>query len=107
MNEYMDILKQIIRRLDTQERTVDLIYKDRNILEDILVRLTALEAALHKQRDTITETAKEARANIGEVKSAVENKVNEMNDTIDGKTIIVKSPRESVFQKIVKKLKGR
>lgn len=100
-----DELKRLSRRIDGQGKDISLLMADRNILEDILTRMTALENAMHLQRATATENTKATKAAISEVSAVVEAKVDQVSEQMDNKTIIVKSPRESVIQKIFKRIK--
>ncbi len=101
-----DELKRLSRRIEEIGKTADLLFNDREILEDILHRLGAVESALNLNRSTATENARNTKADINEVKEIVEAKVDEVNQTIDEKTLIVKSPQQSVVQKIINKLGG-
>lgn len=99
-------LGKFSRRMESMQKTVDLIMKDRDILEDILHRLGVVESTLNLNNSTAKENAKNAKADIAEVKDIVAAKVDEVNQTIDDKTVIVKSPKESVLQKIINKIGG-
>ena len=101
-----DELKRLSRRIDSQEKTIDLIYKDRDLLEDIQVSIRAVEQALHLQRANATENVKTIKADISDVQEAVEAKIDQVNVATDEKTVIVKSAQENVIQKVVNKLKG-
>ena len=102
-----DELKRLSRRIEEIGKTTDLLFNDRELLEDILARLSAVESAIHLSRSTQTENAKNTKADINEVKDIVEAKVDEVNETIDSQTVIVKSPKESVLQKIINKVGGK
>ena len=101
-----DELKRLSRRIEEIGKTADLLYQDRELLEDILSRLSAVESAINLQRSTQTENAKNTKADINEVKEAVEAKVDEATEMIDDKTVIVKSPTKSIIQKIINKVGG-
>jgi hypothetical protein len=102
-----DELKRVSRRLDQQQKTLDLLFHDRDIFEDMQIRLTAIENAMHLQRATATENAKNTKADIKEVVSMVEAKVDEVNESIDKQTVVVKSPKESVIERIINKVTGK
>lgn len=101
-----DELKRLSRRIEEIGKTLDLLYQDREILEDVLSRMTAVETAIHLQRSNATENAKDIKENIDDVKNVVEAKVGEVSESMDDKTLIVKSPKESVIQKIINKIGG-
>lgn len=104
--EILNEIKKLSRRIEEQKKTLDLLFKDREILEDVLSRLTAVEAAINTSRATATETAKDLRADTKEIKAAVESKVEEVKEVMDDKTIMVKSPQQTIIQKIIKKIGG-
>jgi cell fate (sporulation/competence/biofilm development) regulator YmcA (YheA/YmcA/DUF963 family) len=100
-----DNLKKIVRRLDSLQKTTDLLYADRSILEDILSRLTTVETALHLNKDHQKEVQKNQSADIAQVQHIVEDKIDEMKDKIDNQTIVVKSPT-NILDRVKKKLGG-
>jgi len=102
-----DELKRLSRRIEEIGKTTNLLFQDRELLEDILSRLLAVESAINLQRATQTENAKNTKADINEVKDIVDAKIDEVNETIDNKTVIVKSPKESILQKIINKVGGK
>jgi len=88
--EYIEIvneLKKVIRRIEDQRRTIDSIHADRDLLEDILNRMTAIESALNLQRSHATETAKNIKADISDVKVVVQDKIEEVSEQIVQKPI--------------------
>lgn len=103
----IDEMKRLSRRIEEIGKILDLLFKDREILEDILTRLSSVENALHLQRSSQTEMAKNIKADIGDVQEAVEAKIDEATVNMDEKTLIVKSPTESVIQKIIHQVSGR
>lgn len=105
-NQIQDELKRLVRRVDTLQKSVDIQIADRNILEDILARLSAVEQALHMNKDHQTEMQKDLKADVKDVQAAVEDKVNEVKNTIGEKTIVVKSKSDSMFAKLRKMLGG-
>jgi hypothetical protein len=106
-NETADAIKQLSRKIDLQQKTIDLIYKDGDIVQDILHRLTAVESALGLVREKAKENTIAINSNINEVKDTVEAKIDEVNVATDEKTVIVKSPKQSVIEKILNKLKRK
>ena len=101
-----DELKRLSRRIDEQGKILDLLFADREIFEDILSRMTAVETAIHLQRSNATENAKDIKSNIDEVKDVVEAKVGEVSENIDNNTVVIKSAKESIIQKLKRKLGG-
>lgn len=99
-------LKRLSRRIESIAITQDKLFSDREILEDILSRLSSVETALKLNRASQTENAKDIRAGISGVKDAVENKIDEVSETIEDKTVIVKGSTDNVVQKIINKIVG-
>ena len=99
-------LKRLSRRIEDIGKTLDLLFADREILEDLLSRMSAVEAAIHLQRSTATETAKNIKQDIEEVKDVVEAKVGEVSEMVDDKTVVLKNPSEGVLERIINKVRG-
>jgi len=102
----IDELKRLSRRIEEIRKVLDLLFKDREILEDLLTRMSAVENALKLQRATTTESTKDLRADVAEMKDMVETKVDQVSETMDNKTVIVKTAQPNMIQKIVDRLKG-
>ncbi len=98
-------LKKIVRRLDSLQKTTDLLFQDRNILEDILSRLSAVEQALHLNKEHQTEMQKDMKADVKDVKFAVQDKIDEVKETMTEKTVIVNAKNQNLFQKLLDKIK--
>lgn len=97
-NEMIDQIKKIVRRIDSLQKTVDLLFEDRSILEDIQGRLTAVEEQLklNRQHDNqVRKDIKEEIQTVGQnVQGAVEDKIDEINNQIEKKKIItIKNPK--------------
>lgn len=90
--------------MDSLQKTVDLLYNDRSLMEDILSRVSQVETALNLNRVHQKEVQKDINANIQEAKFATEDKVNEVKDIMDEKTLIVKANTQTLFSKIINKL---
>lgn len=105
--EIVEELKRVSRRLDDLEKSQTRLNSDREIFEDILTSLSAIEYAIHLSRSTQTENAKNTKADIKEVKEAVEAKVEEVNENIENKTVIVKSADKTILQTIIDKVGGK
>ena len=95
-----DDYKKVIRRLDALQKTVDLLYSDRTIMEDILGRLSTVEDALtlNKQHQVLVQ--KDLKADLRDVKHAVEDKVDEVRMQVQDNTIII--GKDSTLKKIRK-----
>ena len=104
--QIQDELAKVSRRIDTMQTSMDILNKDRNILEDILSRLSAVEHALHLNKDHQTEMQKDIKQEIREAGAIVENTVHDMSNKIDNSTMIVKTANGNILTKIMKKLGG-
>ena len=105
-NEVEIQLKELKRRMDSIQTTLDLLYQDRNMLEDIVTRVSQVEQALNLNKQHQTEIQKDLKADIKQSQFSTEDKMDEMKQVIDEKTLIVKSAGEGVIQKIINKVKG-
>lgn len=96
-------LQRLSRRMDAFQKAQDLWVGDRNLLEDIQLRLEALERAIHMNREKQGETAKDIKAEISEMKGSVEDKVDDVQKSIDSKELLI--IKKDKFSKIKKLLK--
>ncbi len=88
----LEEIKKCVRRVDQLQKTSDLIYEDRNILEDIQTSITALREGIHVNQQHQERVAKDVKAEVIErtletqekvknVEKKVEAKVGEVADT--------------------------
>lgn len=99
-------LKKVNRRLETLQSSADLIYKDRELLEDIQASGQALKQIILLNQEHQDNNAQHVKADIKDVGVKVENKVDEVKNTMNEKTIIVKTTKENVFTKLRKLIGG-
>ena len=78
----VDELKRLTRRVDTLQKSVDLLSQDREILEDLLGRMTSVEEVLRANREHQDLRTKDIKADISDVKDTVEAKVSEVQETV-------------------------
>ena len=96
----IDELKRTNRRINQLQKTVDLLYADREILEDIQSRLTGVEEKLRLSRQHDEQVRKDIKYEINEVKDRVEAKVGEIGEKLEKKKIItIKKYPEWMFWK--------
>lgn len=67
--------KQIIRRLESVEKTLNLIYKDRDVMEDTHIRIGTLTDEVKLLKERVAKLEKNLTADIKEVKEEVLNNV--------------------------------
>jgi hypothetical protein len=77
-----DDLAKIIRRLDSLEKKMDLLYEDRSILESIQGRITGLEEQTKLSRQNDVEVKKSIEETVNIVGDRMETKVGELSDQI-------------------------
>ncbi len=92
-----DELKRLSRRTEELQKTVDLLFQDRAILEDILTRLSQVELALRANQKNQTVMQQDTKNEIQEVKAATKEKVEEVKELLDTKTVVVKKKRKWRF----------
>ena len=80
--------KQIIRRLESLEKNLEIVLKDRDMLEDIILRVDNLNNAILMNREKQHEVQKNISADIKDVQVAVEDKVSEVKTIMDNKEVI-------------------
>jgi len=93
-----DELKMVNRRLDELASSVEILRRDRDMFEDILLRLGVVEEGMHVNRDHAKEMNKDIKADIKKVEFAVEDKVDEMKSIVDNSQILM--VKNNIFQKI-------
>lgn len=76
-------LKKLIRRVDTLQKSVDLMYADRNILEDILAKQRVFDETLKLHREHLTLDKRDLKADIRDARNSVENKVDDIKDAVE------------------------
>lgn len=81
--------KQTNRRLEGLEKNVELILKVlNNFVDDMEPEIDALKSALHMNREKQREVQKEFKNEIKQMKLDVEDKVEEVQKTLENKKII-------------------
>lgn len=114
--KFEDELKKVVRRVDQIQKSVDILYQDREILEDMQGSIQALKEVLLHNRQHIDTVVKDVKAEVIEQGAKVEDKVNQMKDTvqdnltglvqnIEQKSVVV--VKEGFFKKFAKLLRGR
>ncbi len=80
--KFEDELKKVVRRVDQIQKSVDILYQDREILEDMQGSIQALKEVLLHNRQHIDTVVKDVKAEVIEQGAKVEDKVNQMKDTV-------------------------
>lgn len=77
-----DLLEKIVRRLESVERTLNMIFKDRSIMEDTHVRIGTLTDEVKILKERVEKLEKRLSADIQDVVEKVEE-TNEILNTDD------------------------
>ena len=107
LSEIKDGQKKIIRRLDEIQKDVTLIYEEREILEDIQGSIKHLQEIILANQEHQDNARNSLKSDVKKVEFAVQDKVDEVKNTIEDKTVIVKSSTGGIFKKILALLPKR
>mgnify|MGYP001563020866 CR=1 FL=1 len=83
LDEINNELKKLTRRVDSVQHSVDLNMKDRDILEDLLGRMTSVEAVLEANRKHQDLKTQDIKADIQDVHDKVEQTASETQETVE------------------------
>lgn len=95
-----DSIKQLVRRIETMQKSIDLLFADRSILEDIVTSMGQVKSmnVLNRQHQenvmkgmqedvsTIKTAVQEVHADVKETKATVEEGMEDLGNTIDKST---------------------
>ena len=117
LSKLKDEVKGLSRRVDTLQKSVDLLSQDRNILEDLLGGIRSLEGILLANRTHQDLKSQDIKADIKDVQDSVEKTASEVQETVEinvgalatevssKKIIVFKKEVTGVIDKIKKFLK--
>lgn len=109
-----DEIKKVVRRQDTMQKSLDLLYEDRNILEDLVNKMNSLSEAVSRIRERydkntaeikqeMTENKEHFAIKVEEAGEQISDRLGEVVDTLAGKRII--EIRPGFIKRIRAKLK--
>lgn len=75
-------VQKTVRRVDTLQKSVDLLYEDRQILEDIQASIGALKSQVLAHQQHIDLSVKDVKADVKEGQAEMGGKVEEVKDAI-------------------------
>lgn len=78
-----DVIKKVIRRIDGLQKSVDLLYQDREILEDMQGSIKSLQEVLLYSRQHVDNAVKDVKAEVIEQGFKVEEKVQAVKTTVE------------------------
>jgi hypothetical protein len=88
VKETKESLDKLVRRVDGLQKSVDLVYADREILEDIQGSISALKEILVSHKSHVDTATKDVKAEViersGELDTNINNLTEKVIDTIDG-----------------------
>ena len=111
MTDSLEILRinekitNIERRLDSIEKYSELIYKDRELIVEIQGSVAHLKSMMVANQEHQDNNVKSTKAEIGGVQDIVEAKIDQVHETLDNKTMVIKSPSRNIFEKVKSFLK--
>lgn len=93
-----DELKKVVRRQDEIQKSVDLLFQDRTILEDLSGSVQSLKEIIVQNQDHQDKARDSLHADVKVTGEEVKDLKSEMED----KTMIVKSSNKGLFNKLFK-----
>lgn len=102
-----DEIKKVVRRQDEMQRSLDLLFADRQILEDLQGSMKHLQEIILANQTHQDSGRMDLKADIADVQTAVSDKVDEVQLGIDAKTVILKGENQSIIEKITDKFKRK
>ena len=86
-----DEVKKLIRRVDTMQKSVDLLYQDRSILEDMQGSIRGLQEIMLHNREHNASAINDVKNEVKESQIAVEQKLTEVQTTVgEGVSVLAK-----------------
>ena len=90
-----EAIDKLVRRLDSIQKSLDLLYQDRQLFEDILGRLTAVETQLKVSRQHDNEVRNDIKHEIGNIEdrtvAAVETSIEGLQSFVKNRNPVKKS----------------
>ena len=112
LSRLSDAFNKLIRRVDGLQKSVDLLYQDREILEDMQGSIKSLQEVLLYSRQHVDNAVKDVKAEVIEQGLKVEEKVQSVKETVqDNITGLVQNIEKKknvivVKEGLFKKFKG-
>jgi uncharacterized coiled-coil protein SlyX len=78
--QIFDQLKNLTRRMDSVEKTSNLIYKDRDLLEEISIRIGTQEDTIRHLSTRVADLEKNLKADNKEISKKVEDMAEKVED---------------------------
>lgn len=72
--------KQIIRRLESIEKTLNIVHKDRDILEDISIRVGRVEDEMRYLKERVAKLEKNITADIKDIHDVTDDLMEQMKE---------------------------
>jgi len=83
IEKFLDEFKRLARRTESTEKTVNMIYQGQDLQEKTATRQLAIEDRLKMLEDRVASLEKHSRAGMQDVKNTVEDKIDELKETMD------------------------
>ena len=103
MDEMTNELQKVVRRIDVMQKSLDILYKDREILEKIISDISQLKSLVVSNREHQEIMIKDVKSEVVETNDTLQDGISTLSDTIDkndGKTSgIIDSIKEKMGMK--------
>ena len=97
-----DDVKKLVRDIGDIKQYLELVYKEREVLEDIQGSIKHLQEIILQNQNHQDNNKKDLKADVKDIQNIVESKVDEVKQEMDTKTVIIKSSKENIFSKLKK-----
>lgn len=98
-----DDYKKLQRDIDDIKKYLELVYKEREIIESLQGSVKHLQTIILANQEHQDITKKDLKSDIKDVANIVEAKVDEVHQTMDNKTIVI-AKDQNILSKIMKKI---
>jgi hypothetical protein len=105
LDAVLEEVKKCVRRVDQLQKTSDLIYEDRNILEDMQASITALREGIHVNQQHQERVARDVKAEVIERGLEVKEKVENVEKKVEQKVDQVADTTNTILNGIAKEAK--
>lgn len=102
-----DEVGKVVRRQDELQKSLDLLFADRQILEGLQGSMKHLQEIILSNQQHQDMATKDLKNEVKETQAIVDNSVQEVKDKITDKSIIITTKNQNIFQKVIQKLENK
>lgn len=109
LEKLRDEVGKVVRRQDEIQKTVDLLFTDRQILEDVQGSIKHLQEIILQNQEHQDNTKKDLKADVKDIKISMENKVEAVQAIVENAATEIKATvenKDNFIEKLKNKLKG-